>query len=210
MIIKTRVFSPWASTRKSQLFHFWRGTPGPVIRDFFEPSHPTQTEIETPQIHFSAMSFLFSTYSIRHRHISQILRTRYLQRHGFFLRKVRFNCLSLLSLISIWRLLVQELSSFLKRNVVDLLLPWFPHFFRSFMLTVFVAEEVMKLKMGRKYLHVRDYSNFQAQMQARIIPCLILIVYIYVSLSYHFLEQLMVLVSSGDLSLGKQKIKIMM
>ena len=39
------------------------------------------------------MSILFSTYSIRHRHISQILRTRYLQRHGFFFTKVRVSCL---------------------------------------------------------------------------------------------------------------------
>ena len=52
------------------------------------------------------------------------------------------------------------MSSFLKRNVLDLLLLWFPHFFRFFVLTVFVEEEVMKLKMERKYLHIRDYSNF--------------------------------------------------
>ena len=39
------------------------------------------------------MSILFSTYSIRHRHISQILQTRYLQRHGLFFTKVRVSCL---------------------------------------------------------------------------------------------------------------------
>lgn len=80
------------------------------------------------------MSILFSTYSIRHRHISQILRTRYLQRHGFFFTKVRVSCLPYSrSHFNMAAVGSGSCSPIWKESVLYLLLLWFLHFFRLFM-----------------------------------------------------------------------------
>ena len=159
------------------------------------------------------MSFLFSAYSIRHRHISQILRTRYLQRHGFCLKKVRFNCSSPLlrscfnmaafGLGAVHVLLFEKKCAWFTPSLVSAL-------FSVLYANCFRGRRSDETQNGEKVLAYTGLFEFLGVDASPNNSCLILIVYIYVSLSYHFLEQLMVPVRSGDLSLGKWKIKIMM
>ena len=125
----------------------------PLLSGDFIPRHLYVNRNGDPTVLFSAMTSFFSTYSIRDRHISQILRTRYLQRHGFFFRKVMFNCLS--DSRSHFNMAAFSLGavSYVKGNVLDLnlLLLWFAHFFRLFALIFSVAAVMKHIMAERKY-----------------------------------------------------------
>ena len=103
--------------------------------DFFECV--TYTGVDTPSLQFFAKSFLF--WLVRW---DIVISVKFYEQDicsvtDFSSQRWGFIVYPILGLISIWRLLVRELSSYKKRNVLDLILLWFAHFFRLFMLICF-------------------------------------------------------------------------
>ena len=102
--------------------------PSPLTSgDFFECV--TYTGVDTPSLQFFVRSFLF--WLIRW---GIVISVKFYEQDicsvtDFSSQRWGFIVYPILGLVSIWRLLVRELSSYKKRNVLDLILLWFAHFF---------------------------------------------------------------------------------